>query len=448
VSNEFKYQGVAANGKAIQGVLVADSLGKAKKKIEQLAQRHRVKINTISPRKTFLYTVTLENKKKKIKGRQSAFSKEEVAQALKKIGYENAKIEPVLIDIKPKVSQDQVMMFVNLCSFLLKEKMSYDKILRLLAEEENNLTMREALKKIESELKKGKEGTEVFKKYEHVFGKFPAYMLGLATKSGNMAEVYDATAKFMERDAEYRKSVKQALISPMATVALTLAAVAYYVLKIFPDTAGIFLKFNLKLPPMTAFTLKMSDYLQATWWIWLLVIAIPISAVLMWWRTPKGKVQRDKLIINLPIIGHLMHKSSIEIFFRVFAAIYSGAENNIETLSASAEACRNAYMEKGVKEIAIPLMLKDGMSLVPALANADVFNRSTLSRLKSGSETGNVLASARQIASFYEKETTYKMDNLIQYIQTIIGFFIGIVITLLTMVSAEIALIDTSSMMN
>lgn len=273
-------------------------------------------------------------------------------------------------------------------------------------------------------------------------------MLGLATKSGNMAEVYDATAKFMERDAEYRKSVKQALISPMATVALTLAAVAYYVLKIFPDTAGIFLKFNLKLPPMTAFTLKMSDYLQATWWIWLLVIVIPISVVLMWWRTPKGKVQRDKLIINLPIIGHLMHKSSIEIFFRVFAAIYSGAENNIETLSASAEACRNAYMEKGVKEIAIPLMLKDGMSLVPALANADVFNRSTLSRLKSGSETGNVLASARQIASFYEKETTYKMDNLIQYIQTIIGFFIGIVITLLTMVSAEIALIDTSSMMN
>jgi hypothetical protein len=39
------------------------------------------------------------------------------------------------------------------------------------------------------------------------------------------------------------------------------------------------------------------------------------------------------------------------------------------------------------------------------------------------------------------------MDNLIQYIQTIIGFFIGIVITLLTLVSAEIAMIDTSSMM-
>jgi type IV pilus assembly protein PilC len=447
MSNEFKYQGVAANGKAIQGVLIEDSLSKAKKKIEQMAKRHHVKINTITPRRTFLYTIKLSNKKK-IKGRQTAFTKEEVAQALKKIGYEDAYIEPVLLDIKPKVSQDQVLMFVNLSSFLLKEKMSYDKILRLLAEEENNITLREALKKIESELKKGKEGTEVFKKYEHVFGKFPAYMLGLATKSGNMSEVYDATAKFMERDAEYRKSIKQALIAPLATVFLTLVAVGYYVLKIFPDTAAIFLKFDLPLPPMTKFTLEMSDYLQATWWIWFLITAIPLSGLLYWWSTPKGKVQRDKFIIGLPVIGHLLHKSSIEIFFRVFGAIYSGAENNIETLSASAEACRNAYIEKGVKEVAIPLMLKEGMSLVPALANANVFNRSTLSRLKSGSETGNVLASARQISSYYEKETTYKMDNLIQYIQTIIGFFIGIVITLLTLVSAEIAMIDTSSMMN
>lgn len=446
MSNEFKYQGVAANGKAIQGVLIEDSLSKAKKKIDQMAKRHHVKINTITPRRTFLYTIKLSNGKK-IKGRQTAFTKEEVAQALKKIGYEDAYIEPVLLDIKPKVSQDQVLMFVNLSSFLLKEKMSYDKILRLLAEEENNITLREALKKIESELKKGKEGTEVFKKYEHVFGKFPAYMLGLATKSGNMSEVYDATAKFMERDAEYRKSIKQALIAPLATVFLTLVAVGYYVLKIFPDTAEIFLKFDLPLPPMTKFTLEMSDYLQATWWIWFLITAIPLSGLLYWWSTAKGKVQRDKFIINLPVIGHLLHKSAIEIFFRVFGAIYSGAENNIETLSASAEACRNAYIEKGVKEVAIPLMLKEGMSLVPALANANVFNRSTLSRLKSGSETGNVLASARQISSYYEKETTYKMDNLIQYIQTIIGFFIGIVITLLTLVSAEIAMIDTSSMM-
>ena len=203
-----------------------------------------------------------------------------------------------------------------------------------------------------------------------------------------------------------------------------------------------FLKFNITVPPLTAATLQLSDFLAATR-IWMfLALAIPIVIVILWWRTPKGRIWRDKHIIKLPVIGHLIDKGSIEIFFRVFSAIYSGAENNIETIQTSAEACRNAYIEKGIKTITIPLMLKDGLPLVPALHKADVFNRTTLNRLRTGTESGNVLQSANQIASFYERETTYKMATLIDSIQIYIGLFIGIVVSLLTIISAEIATVS------
>ena len=90
-------------------------------------------------------------------------------------------------------------------------------------------------------------------------------------------------------------------------------------------------------------------------------------------------------------------------------------------------------------------MLKDGMSLVPALSRADVFNQSTLSRLKTGTESGNILQSAQQISTFYEKETTYKMQNIIQSIQVFVGLFIAIVITMLTVVSSEVAMISPTT---
>ncbi len=439
--NEFRYQGISSNGNAVQGIVLAKNKSTAKKKILTLADKHNIRINSILPRKTFLYFVKMPSGKR-IKGRQAAYTKGEVARALANIGYKDAKIEAAIIDIKLKPPYSSIMMFVNLSSFLLKEKMSYDKILRMLADEETNQTLKETLKKIESELKKGKEGTEVFARYKDVFGRFPAYMLGLATKSGNMAEVYDATAKFMEREMEYKKSLRQALLAPAATFVFMMIAVLYYVISIFPATAKMFLKFGLDLPPMTASTLEISDFLGANWWWMMLIFLIPAIIISLWWKTPKGSVWRDRFLIRLPVLGNLLHKSSIEIFFRVFSAIYSGAENNIETLTASAEACRNRYIEKGVKEIAIPLMLKEGMSLVPALAKAEVFNQSTLSRLKTGTESGNILQSAQQISTFYEKETTYKMQNLIQSIQTFIGVFIAIVITLLTIVSSEIALIS------
>lgn len=441
MQSEFRYIGLNKSGKNIQGIVVATNTVSAKKIITGLAQKYELRILSIQRKRDFLYSIKRANGKT-IRGKQAAFNKQEVQQALTKLGYANAKVEPVLLDFKMKPSFESIMMFINLSSFMLKEKMSYDKILQMLAEEETNPTLRETLKKIENELKKGREGSEVFNEFADVFGKFPAYMLGLATKSGNMSEVYDATAKFMERDLEYRKSLKQAIMSPMFTVVAMILAVLYYIISIFPSTAKMFVKFGMKIPPMTDATLKLSDFLVSSWW-WLgLIVVIPIIILAVYTNTTKGRIWRDKMLIRLPIIGPLLHKSSIEIFFRVFAAIYSGSENNIETLRAAAEACRNTYIERGVKEIAIPLMLKEGMSLVPALQRSGVFNKTSLSRLKTGTETGNVLTAAQQISTFYEKETTYKMQSLIMSIQSLIGAFIGIVITLLTIVSAEIALVS------
>jgi len=438
---EFRYTGINQAGKPVQGVVLAHNKSTAKKLIHNTEIKQNISVNQIDQKINFLYKVRLPSGKK-VKGKQAAFSKQELANALSNFGYANAKITPVIFDFQSKPSFANILMFVDLSSFLLKEKMSYDKVLRMLAEEETNPTLRATLKKIESELKNGKEGTEVFNRYADVFGKFPAYMLGLATKSGNMAEVYDATAKFMERDQEYKKSLRQALMTPMFTVLAMTAAVLYYIISIFPTTAELFIKSGIEVPPLTAGTLQMSHFFAANWWWMALMVIIPIIILLSWWRTPGGRVWRDRMIIKLPVIGKLLHKSSIEIFCRVFASIYSGAENNIETIQASAEACRNAHMEKNIKEITIPLMLKEGMSLVPALAAAKVFNQTTLIRFKTGSETGNVLISAQQIAKFYEKETTYKMQNLIASIQTLIGAFIGIVITALTIVSAEIATVS------
>ncbi|MBS3742422.1 MAG: type II secretion system F family protein [Candidatus Cloacimonetes bacterium] len=441
MKKEYRYQGVSSVGKPVQGIVVAKSKSKAKKRIKNFAAAHDIRIKSIKPKKRFIYKVKLPNGKK-IKGKQEAFTKDEVEEALQKIGYRNIKVQPVLIDFRFKPSFDDILNFINLSSFMLKEQMDFSTILRLLAKEQSNKTLEDTLKKIERALKKGEEGTKVFKRYEDVFGKFPAYMMGLATKSGNISKVFEATAKFMERDREYKKSLKKALLTPALTVIAMIAAILYYVIKIFPATAELFQNFDIELPPLTAATLKASHFFGANWWWMALAVIIPIIIFAIWTSTEKGKVWKDKTIINLPVMGHLLHKSSIEIFFRIFAVIYSGSENNIETIRISSEACRNAYIEHGIKTTTIPLMLKKGESLVPAFEKAEVFNEATLSRLKTGTETGNVLKSAQQISGIYEKETTYKMGNIIDSIQSIIGIFIAIAITALTIVSAEIATVS------
>jgi type IV pilus assembly protein PilC len=438
---EFRFKAFSAEGKLISGSLMAYNKNKAKEQIGILTKRHNLRISAIEEKREFIYTVKLPNGKS-VTGRQNAFTKEEVAGALQRMGYGQFSIRPVLLDLKLNPSQDDVMMFIKLSTNMLKDKMSFGKILSMLAEEQSNKVMKETLLQIENQLKNGSEGKEVFKRYEDVFGRFPAFMLGLATKSGNMTEIFEATTKFIERDTEIRKSVKQALISPAFAILATIGALAYYIVDIFPATANMFVRFGMKIPPLTKGTLDVSNWLGKSYIFIVIGIVVPIIFVARWWSTETGKVWRDQHIIKLPLIGHLIYKQSLEIYFRVFATIYSGAGDNIETIRTAAEACRNKYIEKAIKNITIPLMLKEGEAFVPAMEASEVFNRTVLTRLRTGAETGNILQAAQQISSFYEAETTYKMKALIEYIQTFVGLFIAIAITFLTIVSAEIATVS------
>jgi type IV pilus assembly protein PilC len=266
-------------------------------------------------------------------------------------------------------------------------------------------------------------------------------MLGLASKSGNMAEIYDSTAKFLERQAEFKKSLKSALIMPMVTLVVLFGAVVYYVGYIFPATANLFRKFNIELPPMTRATLALSDFLVGNIGLILLFTIIPVVVAARFFTTEKGRFILDRYVWHLPAIGSLLHKMSIEIFCRVFYALYSGAGENIEVIRMAAEACGNKYMERQIKTIALPMMIQKGAGITEAFEATGVFTKTAISRFHSGAETGTVKHTALQLADYYEKETGYKMRNAIDYIQVIISMVIMVVLTALTIVSSETATI-------
>ena len=126
---------------------------------------------------------------------------------------------------------------------------------------------------------------------------------------------------------------------------------------------------------------------------------------------------------------------------RVFHSLYSGSGDNVAVIRIAAEACNNKHIEKQIKEITIPLMLKEGRGIVESLEMSGVFPRTALSRFRAGAETGTLKHTSLQLAHYYEKETTYKLNNIIESIQVTIGVFITVVLIALTIVSSETAVV-------
>ena len=328
---------------------------------------------------------------------------------------------------------------------LLDQKLPYSEILTLLINDLENKTLKETLKQINNDLKKGADSEVTFLRYQGVFGKFAAYMLGLASKSGNMSEIYKATAKFLERQQEFRKSLRSALITPMITLFVLFLAVLFYVGYIFPETAKLFQKFDIELPPLTAATLQMSDFLINFWYIVILAVVIPPIILARFAATKKGRLIVDRFMFKIPIMGSLIHKTTIEVFCRVFYTLYSGSAESIEPIRIAAEASGNAYFENQIKTVAIPMMIKKGTGISESFEACGVFTDTAINRFHSGEETGTIKNTALQLANYYESETVFRLKNVIELIQVVIAMVIMIVMIGLTLVSAETATISPKS---
>ncbi|MEA3288131.1 MAG: type II secretion system F family protein [Candidatus Marinimicrobia bacterium] len=433
---QFRYTLATLKGKPIKGILEAASKKAAKTAAIEFATKRNLTFQSIEKKATFLYKAQKPGQEI-TRGEQQAFAKEEVQTALERLGFRVLSVNKKLLDFKGKVPSSEVSSWIRLCADLLKENLPYDEILSLLGEDTPNVRLKETIKQIQQDLKEGKEGGEVFGKHEDVFGKFPAYMLAVASTSGNMRSVYESTAKFMARDEEFKRNLRKTLVSPFVTLGAIFLVVIYYVMVIFPETASMFEKFGKPLPPMTAKTMALSNFLSDNWMILAAVTLIPLTALIFYIRTPKGKLWKDKIVIRIPVIGELLHKTSIEIFARVFHSLYSGSGENIEVIRIASEACRNSYIAHQMNEVGIPMMLGEGKGIVEAMEATGVFTKTAISRFRSGAESGALRTNALQLANYYETETGYRMDRVVGSINGMVTMVIMSVMIGLTLVSSE-----------
>ena len=445
---EFKFSGVGLAGQAVQGTVFAPSKRVAQKKASSLSDKHRFRLHALQQRQAFVYKVRHPNGQV-VQGEQKAFSSEEIGTALRKMGLEVMQVRKKLFSLQRKPPSTDVIMFVRLSANLIKDKLPFDDVLNLLVNDISSNSLKQVIRDLNADLKSGTEAQQAFMKHQHMLGKFTAYMLGIASRSGNMGEIYEATARFLERKDEFRKSVKSAMITPVITLMVLIAAFVWYVWYIFPQTAGLFEGMNVQLPPMTTKTLAFSHWMDINyWWVAILVMAL-IGGAIAFARSEKGKFFLHKNLIRIPVIGGLLHKLNIEIFCRVFAVLYSGSGDNITVIKVAAEACGNSYMEHRIKTVTVPMMVARGAELVRSMEASQAFTSMTLARFRAGAETGNVRESARQMADYYEKETSMKLKIAVETIQTMVAVIITLAICFLTILSSEIALIqpDSANMM-
>ncbi len=441
-SNEYKIEAKDRTGKPVTRLISAMSYFAAREKAGSLAKAQGWSNLSIRKKKLFAYRV--RRGASVLDGMQTAYSRDEVVAALKRLGFEVKRVQRSY-EFNSRAPMSELVTFIATSAKLLEQKLPFHEILHIMANNVRNKNLKRALRDIIKDLKEGVDSREAFMRQAPVFGRDTALMLGLASKSGNMKSIFESVAQFVERLADFRKALASSLILPAITSLALVGALVFYVLVLLPKMAETLGPMAGSMPPMTQMTLDFSSFVKENIFLLVLGVTLPLCGFYFYLLTPNGRIMFDRFIVRVPYIGKIFRNTSVEMFCRVLGIMYTSSGENIDAIQHAAEASRNHYLEHQIKNVAIPTMLKYGTELAKALEWTTFFPEMAISRFKTAAETGMVKDTAIQLADYYEMENRYALKNLINVIEVSISGIIMLVMMFLTYLSSETATIKVDS---
>lgn len=438
---EYRISAQDRAGRALVKYVMATSYFEARSKGREWVARNGGSLAKVDKKRTFVYKARKGDKL--ITGTQSAYTRAEVTAALKRIGYQVQSVYTP-ISFKFAAPETDVVGFVSQSAKLLEQKLPFNEVLILMADNIKNKTLNQAIRDIMNDLRNGMDSREAFLRQTSVFGFHTALLLGIATKSGDVAAIFRSVAALVERRAEFSKGLKSALLMPAVTALTLVAAIIFYALYLVPQMMDMLGPMMEKIPPVTKFTLDTSAYVKVNYpWIIALTVAA-IGGFYGWLMTENGRLQFDRYVVKIPYVGTILKNTSVEIFTRVLGIIYTSAGENIEAMQIAADASGNSWFARQIRTVAAPMMLTQGVELGRALGSTDFLPEMALSRFRTAAETGSVKVTAQQLADYYETENSFAMKNLVSMIELAVTMLIMGSLVFLTLLSSETAGIDVN----
>jgi type IV pilus assembly protein PilC len=434
-ANEYRIIYRDQSGKVMKRQIMATSESHAKKRAATfLPQGSSIQ----SVKKKIIYDYRVLQGNNTLEGSQAAYSREEVIIGLQRLGF-------VIKSVRKRrtfftrAPDNEVVGFVMQSAKLLEQKLPFHDVLQLMANHTKEKHLRGALREIINDLRNGADSRDAFLRQAPVFGYHTSLMLGIATKSGNMKQVFESVAHLVERQADFRKGLTSSLMLPGITALALLGAVGFYVLYLLPQMMEMLGPRLDKIPPLTAATLEASAWLKDNFIYLGVFIFIVCLGFYIYINSPSGRLKYHQVLIRIPYFGRIMRDTSIEIFCRVFGIMYTSSGENIDAIQIAGDSSGNLYLANQIRTVAVPLMLRFGVELGKAMEETGFFPEIVISRYKTGAETGNVKSTAIQLADYYQMENGYAMKNLANVIEMSVTLMITLSLVFLTLLSSETA---------
>ncbi|MGQ9618195.1 MAG: type II secretion system F family protein [Candidatus Aminicenantia bacterium] len=328
--------------------------------------------------------------------------------------------------IPKRVSSQELAIFTRQFAVMFAAGLPLVQALEILGQQQENKVFKELILTVKSDVEGGSPLHNAFRKHPKVFDELFCNMVASGEASGNLDQILQRLASYIEKATKIKGQVKSAMAYPSVILSVAVIIVIIIMWKVVPTFANLFMEMGVALPLPTQITIAISRFV-ASYFYWMIGIFIGISALIRsYYQTYNGRRVIDRILLKTFVIGDLLRKTAIARFSRTFATLISSGVSMLDALEITAKTAGNAVVEDSI--INARKLVSEGKSLLNSLSASKVFPPMVLQMIGAGEQTGALDQMLTKIADFYEDEVDRAVHTLVSLMEPIMIAFIGVIV--------------------
>lgn len=377
----------------------------------------------------FIWEGTTKKDEKK-KGEIEATDEEVVRVLLRRQGFKTIEVkkkpkdlEEYLPFLKARIKEKNVVVFCRIFSTMINAGLPLIQCLDLLSQQEQNKAFSKIIRSVKEDIEGGTSLTVALKKYPKIFDDLFVNLIAAGEAGGILDVILERLSAYMEKAMKLKAKVKGAMTYPIAVLVISCSVVALLLLKVIPVFKTMFEGMGGQLPGPTAFLIDASNFTKHYFLYMIAMIVIIFIAFKRFYKTEKGRLIVDSLVLKAPIFGDLMKKVAVAKFSRTLSTMMSSGVPIMEGLAIVSRTSGNVVIENAL--LKTRQSIAEGRSIAEPLAETGIFPPMVIQMISVGEATGALDSMLSKIATFYDDEIDVAVDNMTALLEPVMMVFLG-----------------------
>ena len=319
-----------------------------------------------------------------------------------------------------------VVIFTRQFSTMINAGLPLVQALDILAQQTENKALAGITKQVVYDVESGHTLADALRKHPKGFTDLYVNMVAAGEAGGILDTILLRLAQFLEKNDAIVRKVKGAMIYPAVIFSVAGIAIATLLIFVIPTFQSMFASVGLALPLPTRIVIGASDLLQGYWWAMLLGLGGGAFLLSRYYKTAPGKLNIDKLMLRMPVLGDLLRKSAVSRFTRTLGTLISSGVSILDGLEITARTAGNMVIHNAVMESRASIA--GGETISAPLQRSKVFPPMVISMIAVGEQTGGLDEMLSKIADFYDDEVDAAVSALLSLLEPIMIVVLGVIV--------------------